>query len=56
MNHLNFGFGGHDQPDAPSEALMARLNIYPSQVDDILSQIKYELEATEDFCCLLDAG
>ena len=56
VNHLKFGFGGHDQPDAPSEALMARLNIYPTQVDDILSQIKNELELTEEFCCLMDDG
>jgi putative nucleotidyltransferase with HDIG domain len=54
VNHLKFGFGGHDQPDAPSEALMARLNIYSTQVDDILSQIKNELELTEDFCGMLD--
>ena len=56
VNHLKFGFGGHDQPDAPSEALMARLNIYPTQVDDILSQIKNELELTEDFCGMLDTS
>ena len=40
----------------PSEALMARLNIYPTQVDDILSQIKNELELTEDFCGMLDTS
>ena len=56
VNYLEFGFGGHDQPDVPSDGLMARLNIFPAQVDDILAQIKNELELTEDFCGMLDSN
>ena len=54
VNHLKFGFGGHNNPDTPSDALFARLNIYSPQIDDLLKQISAELELTEDFCGMLD--
>ena len=39
-----------------SDALLDRLNLHPSQVDQICSDIENELKMTEDFCDLLDSG
>jgi HD-like signal output (HDOD) protein len=56
VNHLKFGFSGHETPDTPSDALLRRLNLDASQVDQIQADIENELTLTEDLCELLDIG
>jgi HD-like signal output (HDOD) protein len=56
VNEQKFGFSGHESPDKPSDALLNRLNLHPSQVEQICSDIENELKMTEDFCNLLDSG
>ena len=56
VNHLKFGFSGHETPDTPPDALLRRLNLDASQVDQIQADIENELTLTEDFCALLDIG
>ncbi len=56
VNQQKFGFSGHESPDRPSEALLARLNIHVSQLEQIEKDIENELKMTEDFCDLLDSG
>ena len=56
VNEQKFGFSGHETPDKPSDALLNRLNLDPSQVDQISLDIENELKMTEDFCNLLDSG
>ena len=56
VNHLKFGFSGHETPDTPPDALLRRLNLDASQVDQIQADIENELTLTEDFCELLDIG
>jgi putative nucleotidyltransferase with HDIG domain len=52
VNKLQFGFSGHESPEAPSDALLARLNIF--QLDNLIEGVKRELEVTEDFCAILE--
>ena len=40
----------------PSDALLARLNLNPGQIDHLYKDIENELKMTEDFCDLLDSG
>ncbi|MDG1326393.1 MAG: HDOD domain-containing protein [Opitutales bacterium] len=56
VNDQKFGFSGHESPDKPSDALLARLNLIPSQTDHLCKDIENELKMTEDFCDLLDSG
>ena len=56
VNDQKFGFSGHESPDKPTDALLARLNLQPSQIDQLCSEIENELKMTEDFCDLLDSG
>ena len=49
-------FSGHESPDKPSDALLARLNLNPGQTDHLYKDIQNELKMTEDFCDLLDSG
>ena len=56
VNEQKFGFSGHESPDAPSDALLMRLNLQTSQLDGICLDIENELKMTEDFCDLLDSG
>ena len=51
-----FGFSGHETPDTPSDALLRRLNLDASQVDQIQADTENELTLTEDSCELLDIG
>ena len=32
VNDQKFGFSGHESPDKPSDALLARLNLNPGQI------------------------
>jgi len=52
VNDLKFGFSAHESPDAPPDALLARLQIY--HVDKIIEDVENELKLTEDFCAILD--
>jgi len=54
VNHQKFGFSGHESPDKPSDALLSRLNLHSSLIDQISTDIENELKMTEDFCNLLD--
>ena len=56
VNVQKFGFSGHENPDTPSDALLSRLNLHTTQVDQIQTDIENELKMTEDFCDLLDNG
>ena len=56
VNVQKFGFSGHENPDTPSDALLSRLNLHNTQVDQIQTDIENELKMTEDFCDLLDNG
>ena len=56
VNYLKFGFSGHETPDTPPDALLRRLNLDASQVDQIQADIENELKMTEDFCEKLDSG
>lgn len=56
VNDQKFGFSGHESPDKPSDALLARLNLNPGQIDHLYKDIENELKMTEDFCDLLDSG
>jgi len=56
VNDQKFGFSGHESPDKPSDALLARLNLNPGQTDHLYKDIQNELKMTEDFCDLLDSG
>ena len=56
VNYRKFGFSGHETPDTPPDALLRRLNLDASQVDQIQAEIENELTLTEDFCALLDIG
>lgn len=58
VNYLKFGFSGHETPDTPPDALLRRLNLDASQVDQIQAEIENELKMTEDFCQMhgLDSG
>jgi hypothetical protein len=49
---LKFGFSGHETPDIPSDALLARLQIY--HIDKVIEDVENELKLTEDFCGILD--
>ena len=53
VNVQKFGFSGHENPDTPSDALLSRLNLHNTQVDQIQTDIENELKMTEDFCDLL---
>jgi putative nucleotidyltransferase with HDIG domain len=53
VNHLKFGFSGHEAPDHPSDALLQRLNLSPSYIDQILESISGELQLTNEFCSML---
>jgi hypothetical protein len=55
VNHLKFGFSGHEQPDHPSDALLQRLNLSPAYIDQILESISAELQLTNEFCSMLDS-
>ncbi len=52
VNDLKFGFSGHETPDTPSDALLARLQIY--HIDKVREDVENELKLTEDFCGILD--
>jgi putative nucleotidyltransferase with HDIG domain len=52
VNKMQFGFSGHDSPEAPSDALLARLNIF--QLDHLIEDVQRELVVTEDFCSILE--
>ena len=52
VNDLKFGFSGHENPDAPSDALLARLQIY--HIDKVREDVENELKLTEDFCGILE--
>ena len=52
VNKMQFGFSGHENPDAPSDALLARLNIF--QLDHLIEDVQRELVVTEDFCSILE--
>jgi len=54
VNQQKFGFSGHETPDRPSDALLSRLNLHSTLVDQISNDIENELKMTEDFCNLLD--
>ena len=54
VNKMQFGFSGHEDPEAPSDALLARLNIY--QLDHLIADVQRELKITEDFCAILDSN
>ncbi len=54
VNKMHFGFSGHENPTAPSDALLARLNIY--QLDNLIEDVQRELQVTEDFCAILDGS
>ena len=54
VNQQKFGFSGHETPDRPSDALLSRLNLHSTLVDQISTDIENELKMTEDFCNLLD--
>jgi HD-like signal output (HDOD) protein len=56
VNDQKFGFSGHESPDKPSDALLARLNLNTSQTDHLCKDIENELKMTKDFCDLLDSG
>ena len=55
VNHLKFGFSGHENPDHPSDALLQRLNLSSEYIDKILESISAELELTNEFCSMLDS-
>ena len=52
VNDLKFGFSGHEKPDHPSDALLARLQVY--HIEKVIEDVERELELTEDFCGILD--
>jgi len=54
VNSQKFGFSGHENPEHPSDALLARLNIHPTHLEPICSSVEAELEMTEDFCKMLE--
>ena len=54
VNKLKFGFSGHETPDQPSDALLARLHI--DHIDNVIEDVENELELTEDFCGILDGN
>ena len=54
VNKLKFGFSGHETPDPPSDALLARLRI--DYIDNVIQDVENELELTEDFCSILDSN
>lgn len=56
VNHLKFGFSGHEAPDHPSDALLQRLNLTPAYIDQILESISSELQLTNEFCSMLDTS
>ena len=56
VNEQKFGFSGHETPDKPTDALLTRLNLHSTQIDQLYSHIENELKMTEDFCNLLDEG
>jgi putative nucleotidyltransferase with HDIG domain len=53
VHQLKFGFSGHERPDAPSDALLARLQIH--HLDKVIEDVEEELKLTEDFCGILDS-
>jgi putative nucleotidyltransferase with HDIG domain len=52
VHKLKFGFSGHETPDTPSDALLARLQI--DHIDKVIEDVENELKLTEDFCGILD--
>jgi len=54
VNKLKFGFSGHETPDHPSDALLARLRI--AHIDNVIEDVENELELTEDFCGILEGN
>ena len=54
VNKLEFGFSGHETPDHPSDALLARLGV--DHIDKVIEDVENELELTEDFCGILDGS
>ena len=54
VNDFKFGFSGHEKPDRPSDALLARLQIY--HIDKVVDDVENELKLTEDFCEILDGN
>tara|TARA_A100001015_G_scaffold280328_1_gene342417 strand:+ start:2928 stop:3839 length:912 start_codon:yes stop_codon:yes gene_type:complete len=54
VNHLKFGFSGHESPDHPSDALLQRLNLTSAYIDQILESISSELQLTKEFCSMLN--
>ena len=54
VNHLKFGFSGHECPDHPSDALLQRLNLTSAYIDQILESISSELQLTKEFCSMLN--
>ena len=56
VNEQKFGFSGHETPEKPTDALLARLNLNSNHLEQISLDIENELKMTEDFCDLLDSG
>lgn len=52
VNKLQFGFSGHENPEVPSDALLARLNIF--QLDNLIEDVQQELVVTGEFCSILE--
>ena len=55
INHLKFGFSGHDTPEHPSDAILHRLNLSNDYLDKILESISDELKLTSEFCSMLSS-
>jgi hypothetical protein len=49
-----FGFSGHEQTPAPSDALLARLNLDRSHLPRLMESVQRELDTTEDFVNVLE--
>jgi putative nucleotidyltransferase with HDIG domain len=52
VHKLEFGFSGHDAAEAPSDALLERLQVY--HLENVIEDVERELEVTEEFCAMLD--
>jgi len=54
VNSLQFGFSGHEMPQAPPDSLFERLQIY--HLERVVEEVKAELVLAEDFCSMLDSA
>lgn len=54
VNSLQFGFSGHETPQAPPDSLFERLQIY--HLERVVEEVKAELVLAEDFCSMLDSA